>query len=139
MKVGRQKQTLDAFQAAVCDPLAVVVPEVIGKARAAEIARLAKVAAPFVAAGISGEKLALMVQYADVYWRLPGGERTGDPKQLAAASRLFQWLEAADRADPRYVVHTIRRYEFKGNAKGPVTEAQHRLLKGARLDESVFQ
>jgi hypothetical protein len=138
MKVGNKGLTLDQYQTQVLEPLSTAVPQWVAAARAALRARNAKAAAPFVAAGISAQKLDLMVQYEGVYWRLPGGERTDDAKKLAAASVLFQWLEAEDRVDPRYVLHTIRRYQFKGNDLDKVTETQHRIVKGGKLGD-VFQ
>ena len=131
MRVGQQQLSLDAFEDAVAKPLADVVPKWVAAARAALRARNEKVAAPYVAAGITGQKLDLIVAYAEVYWRLPGGERTDDAKKLAKASVMFQWLEAADRFDPRYVVHTIRRYQFRGDMLDGVSEQRVRRPKGA--------
>jgi hypothetical protein len=89
----------------------------------------------YEAAGITGDKLALMVKYDSVYWRLPGGGRTDDPKKLAAATVLYQWLEAEDRDDARYVVHTIRKYKFKGGSIIGPTEKTYRRKKGANVDK----
>lgn len=92
----------------------------------------------YAAAGIAGKKLDLMVQYDGVYWRLPGGKRTDDPKKLAAAPVLFQWLEGEDRDDPRYVIHTIRKYRFKGDKLLGTTEKTYRRKKGADVG-NVFK
>ena len=92
----------------------------------------------YEAAGITGKKLELMIQYDGVYWRLPGGGRTDDPKKLGAASVLFQWLEGEDRDDPRYVIHTIRKYRFKGDKLLGTSEKTYRRKKGVDVG-NVFK
>jgi hypothetical protein len=119
------------FEAKVCDELAKVHPQFIAQARGERYRQLLKTMAPYAAAGVGGKKLELMVQYDGVYWRLPGGRRTEDPKALAAANTLFHWLEAVDPEDPRYVIHTIRRFHFNGNDLVSVSEKAYRRAKGA--------
>jgi hypothetical protein len=135
LRVGSDRLSLDDFAAKVCEPLGTVTRGWVSAARAALRARNEAAAAPYAAAGIKGDKLDLIVSYSGVYWRLKGGERTDDPKKLADASVLFQWLEAPDRADPRWTIHTIRRYEFKGNSLAGVSEKQYRRPKGADVSD----
>lgn len=137
MKVGSNPRTLDEFDAKVCDELAKQQPKWLADARAAYKTRREKALAPYIAAGIGGKKLDLMIEYDGVYWRLPGGAKSDDPKKLAAAKVLFHWLEAKD-PDPRYVVHTIRKYQFKGNDLVKVSEKKYRRLTGASVG-NVFK
>jgi len=116
--------------AKICEPLAQLVPTFVADARAALAERMKRVLAPYVAAGIGGDKLALIAKYEGVAWRLRGGARTDDPKRLAQADVLFQWLEAPDRDDPRYVIHTIRAYRFRGNTLAGTSEKQVRRRVG---------
>jgi hypothetical protein len=139
MKVGKRKLSLDAFEAEVATPLKDVAPKWIAAARAAFRARNEKLAAPYIAAGVAGEKLDLVVTYGGVYWRLEGGERTDDAKKIARASLLFQWLEMKDPEDQRFDIHTIRRYEFDGNKLRGVTEKRYRVLGGNQLSLGVFE
>jgi len=130
--------TLPEFETQVCAELARLQPAFITDARAALRKNVERTMAPYVAAGIGGKKLDLMIQYDGVYWRLPGGARTDDPKTLAKATTLFHWLEAADPEDARYVVHTIRKFRFKGNDLVDVTEKQYRRKQGADVGK-VFK
>jgi hypothetical protein len=123
--------SLADFDAKVCDVLATVMPPFVTEARAKLAANTVAAAAPYRAAGIAGDKLALIVKYDGVEWRLVGGKVTDDPATLAKASVLFQWLEADDPDDARYVVHTIRRYKFKGDALVNQSEKQYRRKAGA--------
>lgn len=125
--------TLADFDTKVCDVLATVMPPFLADARAALAANSEKTAAPYTAVGIAGAKLALLVKYDGVEWRLVGGKVTDDPAILAKASVLFQWLEADDPDDARYVIHTIRKYRFKGNALVTSSEKQYRRKAGAPI------
>lgn len=131
--------TIAEFETKVCDGLAAVMPTFLADARAALAKATEAAKAPYVAAGIGGKKLELLVQYQGVYWRLPGGTRTDDPKRLAAAATLFQWLEAPDPADAGYTIHTIRKYRFKGDDLLGVSEKQYRKRTGVDLGTKVFK
>lgn len=64
----------------------------------------------YTSAGVAGDKLKLFLEYDDVYWRTaPKCETEDDPKKLARAKALFQWLDNADGTV------TIRKYQFAGN------------------------
>ena len=54
------------------------------------------------------------------------------------AAVLFQWLEGDDPGDARYVIHTIRKYRFKGNALAGTSEQQVRRLRGKDVGD-VFR
>jgi hypothetical protein len=138
IKTGTATYTIAEYETKVCDQLAALHPAFITDARAELRKAIEKTMAPYVAAGIGGKKLDLMIQYDGVYWRLPGGERTDDPKTLAAATTLFHWLEADDREDGNYVIHTIRKFQFKGNDLVKVSEKTYRKKKGAALGK-VFK
>lgn len=118
--------TLDMIEKEICPALAEHVPAWVATARASYRARRAKEAAPFVAAGITGEKLDLLVTYVGVSWRLPGGEKTDAPARLAKAPVLYQLLDSQDKDDPRYLIYTVRRYQFSGDRIARVSESQAR-------------
>lgn len=80
-------------------------------------------------AGVSGDKLDLMVRTDGFRWRLPGGEQTADPVKIAAAPVLFQWLVAQDPADPAFEIHTIRAYRFTRGVLA-ITDRTYRLAVG---------
>lgn len=126
------------FDARICEALASTLPQWLADSRAALVKGNATARAKYSAAGIAGDKLDLIAKYDGVYWRLVGGDRTDDPKKLAKARVLFQWLEAEDKDDTRFVIHTIRRYQFKGNTLAGTTEKQYRRAKGARIG-NVFK
>jgi hypothetical protein len=130
--------TLTEYETKVCEPLAKLHPQFIADARAALAKNTAATMAPYTAAGIGGAKLELLAKYDGVSWRLPGGAVTDDPKRLAKASTLFQWLEAEDKDDSRYIVHTIRKYRFKGNDLVDTSEKQYRRKQGAPVG-NVFK
>ena len=48
-----------------------------------------KLVGPYQKAGIKADKLQLISNYLGVYFNVPGGETTSEPKKLAAASVLF--------------------------------------------------
>jgi hypothetical protein len=80
-------------------------------------------------AGVSGDKLDLMVRTDGFRWRLPGGEQTDDPVKIAAAPVLFQWLVAQDPADTAFEIHTIRAYRFSRGALS-ITDRTYRIAAG---------
>ena len=88
----------------------------------AQKAKLAEKAKKYEAAGIKGAKLALMIEYDDVYWRNTKCEKTDDVAELAKAKVLIHWLENADGTQ------TIRRYTFNG---GKVSKTEKKYLTEA--------
>jgi hypothetical protein len=72
-------------------------------------AKLAEKAKKYEAAGIKGARLALFIEYDDVYWRNTKCEKTDDVAELAKAKVLIHWLENSDGTQ------TIRRYTFNGD------------------------
>jgi hypothetical protein len=90
--------------------------------RSAE-ANFEKVAPPYRALGIDGDRLRLFVQYANVSFRGRGCEKIDDDAVLARQKYVYQWLENADGT------HTIRKYTFKGNR---YTVSEKRYLTEAR-------
>ncbi|MEO8705165.1 MAG: hypothetical protein ABI867_34285 [Kofleriaceae bacterium] len=72
-------------------------------------AKRGDIAKKYEAAGIKGDKLALLIEYDDVYWRNTKCEKTDDVAELAKAKVLIHWLENSDGTQ------TIRRYTFNGS------------------------
>ena len=98
----------------------------------------AKSREPYIKAGIKGDKLELMVQYDGSVF-LPGGAMPShNLKQYADASSLFVWL-TSDPDDNDYVVHTVRKYQFKGNKLVRDSEKTFRKPRGAKLGAAAFK
>ncbi len=133
--LGNERLTFAELKTKICDASA-------GNAvRSAQTAAdtAAAVRKKYQAAGASGKRLDLLAEYDGLNWRLPGGGTTSDPHTLATAPVLYQWLEGADPNDSRYVIHTIRRYQFSGNSAAGVSEKIFRTVRGASPGTAVFQ
>ena len=127
--------TFREIRAKVCEAL----PAKFARSVAANVEARRVIRQRYTSAGLAGDKLELAIRYHGTYWRLSGGARTDDPTRIARASVLFAWFERSAPNDPRYVIHTIRKYRFKGNALIGTTERQYLRRAGMRLSESVFQ
>ncbi|MGE0398802.1 MAG: hypothetical protein AB7T06_18990 [Kofleriaceae bacterium] len=118
VKIGEETMSIREGRTKVCQDYLDWAVSLGGEMKKAHAADREKRAAPYKAAGISGAKLELFLEYDDVYWR--GGancQRITDMKQLAKAKALFHWLENSDGT------HTIRKYTFKGNkVTGPISK-----------------
>ena len=118
VKIHDKVMTISEGRAKVCHAAIEWAAALGGKVKEAHAADREKRAAPYKAAGVSGAKLELFIEYDDVYWR--GGancQRISDIKQLAKAKVLFHWLENPDGT------HTIRKYTFNGNkVSGPTSK-----------------
>ena len=85
-------------------------------------ARVDELGPKYKAAGIKGDRLELFVYYESVgdEWYLAGCKKTvKDPKGLARARVLFQWLGSEDAGDI-----LVRRFAFKGD-KVEITDAHY--------------
>lgn len=104
--------------------------------KAAE-AEAAKARAKYTKVGIKEDKLDLMLGYDGSVF-LPGGASSADMKKYAAASVLFVWLTSDPDAQD-FVVHTVRRYQYKGNKLVSQTEKTYRKKRGAKLGAAPFK
>ncbi|HEY5922120.1 MAG TPA: hypothetical protein VIV11_10640 [Kofleriaceae bacterium] len=138
MKAGRDQLSLDDYAKKVCDVLAVETPKWLALAKETFAKRLDEAKAPFVAAGITGDKLDTLISHHGVSWRLPGGSRTDDPKKLASASVLYLWLEG-DNPNAPGKIHTVRRFQFKGNKLTKKTEQKYPLKPGQEPKNSWYR
>jgi hypothetical protein len=75
-----------------------------------------KLLAPYVAAGIKGEKLDLLSRHLDVYFNLPGGATSDDPKKLAAAGVWFL-VWSGDTCEGGKTISRVERFQFDGAQK----------------------
>ena len=123
--VKEVEKTLEQARRDVCEALATQAPEYIARHREATREKREKAMAPYRAAGISGQKLELMIQYDGVYWRGVGGNTVTDPRDLAKAQVLFHWLEAADGTQ------VVRRYQFAGQKLLRTSEKTYRRQPGS--------
>ena len=120
----------------VCDALVTSINTAIRRNAAAATAVRDK----YAKHGAKGEKLELLIRYDGLYWFLPGFKRTDDPAVLAKAKVLFQRLEGDDPAgDDRYVIHTVRKFVFKGAKLKSRTERQFRDVRGSWPPAKAFK
>lgn len=116
--LGKAKQ-------AVCDPVSARAATWEARIASAQSESNQKIAAPLKAAGITGDRLALLIRH-DGYEMLGAGGRTlGTPKALKHASLIFETLRLNDGT------WTVRRYEFEGDTLVGTTEQGYRLQPGA--------
>jgi hypothetical protein len=118
VKIRDEVMSLAEGREKVCQGILDWAAELGPKIKAAHAADREQRAAPYRAAGVTGAKLDLFLEYDDVYWRGGKGcQIISDLKQLAKAKALFHWLENSDGT------HTIRKYTFKGNkVSGPMSK-----------------
>jgi hypothetical protein len=137
--VQRCQPALDAMLAAgVAPSLSFVLDDrvkTVGDLKA-HCALAAKRSTDYMQAGIKGNRLALVLQYGNVY--LPGGAPTDNLKKLATAPVLFLWTTSDPDANDD-VVHTVRKHLFKGNTLVKSCEKTYRTPRGAKLGASVFK
>jgi hypothetical protein len=114
---GYKKVVLATVKPEHCDKLAALAKDFDAKAKAAKQARADKVAAPFKAAGLTGDKLAFAIRVTENDYDIYGaGGTILKPAALKAAAVLF--ILTGDR-DHDWVLH---RYAFKGDAQVSQTE-----------------
>ena len=112
----------------ICSPLAKIAATFAKDARAADAKRLARIAAPYKAAGARGERLELLVDHIDYAMYGVGGGELSTAKQLAKASVIFELL-GPNTADGTY---TLRRYQFRGNKLVSTTSRTFRRRPASR-------
>jgi hypothetical protein len=114
---GYKKVVLATVKPDHCDKLAALAKDFDAKAQAAKLARAEKIAAPFKAAGLTGDKLAFAIRVTDGDYDIYGiGGTIVKPAALKQAAVLF--ILTGDR-DHDWVLH---RYAFKGDAAVSQTE-----------------
>jgi hypothetical protein len=97
----------------------------------------AKSKEPYVKAGIKGDKLDLMLEYDGSIF-LTGKRAPDGLKPYAAASTMFTW-STSDPDDNDYVIHTVRKYLFKGNNLVRTSEKTFRKRRGEELGAAAFK
>jgi hypothetical protein len=97
----------------------------------------AKTRAPYLKVGIKGDKLELLLEYGDGVY-LAGQNAPDDLRKYAKASTMFTWTTSdPDAAD--FVVHTIRKYVFKGNTLVKTIDKTYRKRRGEKLGGGPFR
>lgn len=92
---------------------------------------------PYLKAGIKGDRLDLMLEYGGSLF-LPGKRAPNGLKPYATAPVMFTW-STSDPDDAGYVVHTVRKYVFKGNTLVRTSEKNYRMKSGAEPGGSAFK
>ncbi len=95
--------------------------EICDAADQASAAMKEKVLAPYVKAGIKGDKLKMISDHIDTYLQVKGGESTNDPKKLAKSPVLFLEWEAGSCA--KGTVTRLERFQFDKKGKLVKTSA----------------
>jgi hypothetical protein len=117
-----------------CDALAKAAAKytkMVEDAAKAERARYAK-------AGISGDKLDLMLKWGPDGLILAGGKSSSDLKVFAAATLIFSY-RTSDPDAQNNVIHTVDRYEYKGNKLVKMTSKEYRKPAGAAVTPNMFK
>jgi hypothetical protein len=105
---GDLKVTLARADAELCTPLADAADKFAGEVTAAKKARFDRIAKPYKAAGIGGERLELLVEHDGIQFYGAGKVELSSPSKLAHAKVLFE-LGHDDTS------WTIIRYELRGD------------------------
>jgi len=117
--------TVGAARAELCAPL-IQASETFAQSVAKErAARWERIAAPYKAAGIEGDRLAYLVEHDGYAKYGVGGAELTNVKQLAQAKVVFEVLSGQG-------VVTVRRREFKGDALAGTTTKDYERRPGPR-------
>lgn len=114
-------------KAKVCEPLAKAAKTWAKDVGAARTERSDKIAKPYKAVGITGDRLELLVDHIDYAMYGVGGGQLRTPQQLKGAAVIFELL-GPNTETGRY---TLRRYQFKGNTLVSTTSADYRRRPAA--------
>jgi hypothetical protein len=97
-------------------PVGAVQAQVCDKAATAADQAIEKMLAPYKAAGMSGDKLAMIKENGgSTLYQIAGGESTLDPQKLTKANVWFEFFEGDECA--RGKIETMHRYQFDKNGK----------------------
>ena len=126
-------KTVGDLKSGVCNALRVAAKQFTKAAEAA----LEKVRAEYRKYGMAADKLDLMVTDGGNFY-LPGGSAPSDLRKYAKASAWFMVL-TTDPDAANDVVHTVRKFHFKGNKLLKTTEKQYRRPKGVDVPRAAFK
>lgn len=122
---GAGAVTLRDAPHAICEPLAAAAATFAKDVTSAHVAKRNAIAAPYRAAGITGDRLELLVAEDGVAKYAIGGAELTSPKALAAARVLFEESHDGD-------IWTVTRFELRGDALRKTTRAQYVLKPDSR-------
>jgi hypothetical protein len=111
----------------VCAPLAKRSKSFATDVGTARTERYAATAAPYKKVGITGDRLALLVDHAAYAMFAVGGAELGTPKQLKAAQIIFELLGPGTEG-----TYTLRRYQFRGDKLVSTTMREFILRPGTK-------
>lgn len=111
----------------VCEPLAKTAASFAKDVGAARKAAYEKAAAPYKKVGITGDRLALLVDHVDYAMYAVGGAELRTPTQLKNAKVIFELLGPG--TDGMYI---LRRYQFSGDKLVATTSREFLLRPGAK-------
>ena len=106
---------VDEARTQFCDKVTAAGTTFAADVRTAKAERHAKVAGPYEAAGITGDRLQLLVDHDGYAFYGVGGAELTTPAQKKRAKVLFEVVSHEDPATG-LTIHTVRRYEFRGDA-----------------------
>lgn len=119
--------TMQEAKATVCAPLAKAGGSFAKDVEGAKAKRFAELAAPYKAAGITGDRLRLLVDHANYAMYGVGGGELTTPKQLARAKVIFEVLGPGTDG-----LYTLRRYQFRGHKLVSTTSGDFLLRPRAK-------
>jgi hypothetical protein len=111
----------------VCAPLAKRSKSFASDVGTARAERYAKTAAPYKKVGITGDRLALLVDHASYAMFAVGGAELTTPRQLKAPAVIFELLGPGTQG-----TYTLRRYTFRGDKLVSTTMREFLLRPGRK-------
>jgi hypothetical protein len=120
--------TMSEAKAKVCEPLAKAASTFAKDVGAARSERTEKIAKPYKAVGISGDRLELLVDHINYAMYGVGGGELRTPQQLKNAKVIFELLGPGTDG-----LYTLRRYQFSGNKLVGTTSREFILRPGAKF------
>jgi hypothetical protein len=131
LRIGKSEPkqiTMGEAKEKVCAPLAKAAASFGKDVTQAHDDRVAKVAAPYKAAGIGGDRLALLVDHVAYAMYGVGGGELRTPQQLKTAAVIFELLGPNTDSG----LYTVRRYQFKGDKLVATTSQDYYKRPGAK-------
>jgi hypothetical protein len=118
--------TMSDANTKVCQRLAKIASTFSRDVRQAKAQRIAEIAGPYKAAGITGDRLDFLVDHTSYAMYGVGGVELETPKQLKRANVIFELLGPASG---RY---TLRRYQFRGDKLVATTTGEYWLRPASK-------
>jgi len=127
--VRGHRLTMADARAVVCEPLAKAAATFAKDVASARTKAHEKAAAPYKAVGVTGQRLALLVDHIDYAMYGTGGGELRTPKQLKSAAVIFELLGPNTATG----LYTLRRYQFRGDKLVSTTSRDFLVRPGSKF------